>query len=143
MATSGRHLARRNAVQALYQWDMTGQDAASIKSRFIFDERLKGRYLEYFETLIREIPANIETIDTVIERHADRPVAKMDPLEKAILRIGAFELMFQLDVPHNVVLNEGIEIAKLFCSEHGYKYVNGVLDKVVRKETRGSHLPAS
>lgn len=137
MATSGRHLARRNAVQALYQWDMTGQDASTIKSRFIFDERLKGRYLDYFDTLIREIPAHIEEIDAVIERHADRPVSKLDPLEKAILRIGAFELLFQLDVPHSVVLNEGIEIAKLFCSDHGYKYVNGVLDKVVKAETRG------
>lgn len=137
MSTSGRHLARRNAVQALYQWDMTGQDASSIKSRFIFDDRLKGRYLAYFDTLIREIPANIDKIDAVIEKYADRPVSKMDPLEKAILRIGAFELLYQLDVPHNVVLNEGIEIAKLFCSDHGYKYVNGVLDKVVKAQARG------
>jgi len=136
MSISGRHLARRNAVQALYQWDMTGQDASSIKSRFIFDERLQGRYLEYFETLIKEIPANIERIDEVIGEYADRPVSRMDPLEKAILRIGTFELLFQLDVPHNVVLNEGIEIAKLFCSDHGYKYVNGVLDKVVKANAR-------
>ena len=134
---SGRHLARRNAVQALYQWDMTGQDASSIKSRFILDERLRGRYLEYFELLIKEIPAHIETIDEVIGRYADRPVSRMDPLEKAILRIGAFELLYQLDVPHSVVLNEGIEIAKLFCSDQGYKYVNGVLDAVVKAEAKG------
>lgn len=134
MATSGRHLARRNAAQALYQWDMTGQEASSIKSSFIYDGRLKGRYLDYFETLIREIPQNIDKIDEAIGRHTDRPVEKLDPLEKAILRIGAFEILFQIDVPHSVVVNEGIEIAKLFCSDHGYKYVNGVLDKVVKAQ---------
>lgn len=133
MATSGRHLARRNAVQALYQWDITGQDASSINSSFIHDERLKGRYREYFEKLIKEIPQNIQNIDEIIAQHADRPVEKLDPLEKAILRIGAYEILFQIDVPHSVVVNEAIEIAKLFCSDHGYKYVNGVLDKVVKQ----------
>jgi N utilization substance protein B len=132
MATSGRHLARRNAVQALYQWDMTGQDASSINSSFIHDERLKGRYREYFEKMIKEIPLNIEKIDGVIALHTDRPVERLDPLEKAILRIGTYELLFQIDIPQNVVVNEAIEIAKLFCADNGYKYVNGVLDKVVK-----------
>ena len=134
MATSGRHLARRNAVQALYQWDMTGQDASSINSNFIHDERLKGRYREYFEKLIKDIPQNIEEIDGVIALHADRPVERLDPLEKSILRIGTYELLFQIDIPQNVVVNEAIEIAKLFCADHGYKYVNGVLDKVVKQQ---------
>ena len=132
MASSGRHLARRNAVQALYQWDMTGQSASSIKANFIYDDRLTGRYQEYFETLIKEIPANIDTIDGTIAQYADRPVNKLDPLEKSILRVGVYELKYQIDVPQNVVVNEGIEIAKLFCADHGYKYVNGVLDKVVK-----------
>jgi N utilization substance protein B len=134
MATSGRHLARRNAVQALYQWDVTGQEASNINSNFIHDERLKGRYREYFEKMIQEIPQNIERIDGLIAAQADRPVDKLDPLEKSILRIGTYEIVFQLDVPHSVVVNEAIEIAKLFCSEHGYKYVNGVLDKVVKAQ---------
>ena len=134
MATSGRHLARRNAVQALYQWDMTGQAASSIKSNFIHDERLKGRYAEYFEKIIKEMPSNSEQIDGLIEAHTDRPISKLDPLEKAILRVGTYEILFEIDVPRNVVVNEAIEIAKLFCSDHGYKYVNGVLDKVVKAQ---------
>lgn len=132
MATSGRHLARRNAAQALYQWDMTGQDAASIQSSFIHDERLTGRYREYFEVLIKEIPLHSDKIDAVLAAHADRPVARLDPLEKAILRVGVYEILFQIDVPRSVVLNEAIEIAKVFCSDNGYKYVNGVLDKVLK-----------
>jgi len=132
MASSGRHLARRNAVQALYQWDMTGQSASSIKANFIHDDRLTGRYQEYFETMIKDIPAKAESIDATIAEYADRPVAKLDPLEKSILRVGVYELQYQIDIPQNVVVNEAIEIAKLFCSDHGYKYVNGVLDKVVK-----------
>ncbi len=132
MASSGRHLARRNAVQALYQWDMTGQSASAIKANFIYDDRLEGRYLGYFETLIKEIPAKIDSIDGTIAEYADRPVNKLDPLEKAILRVGVYELHYQIDIPKNVVVNEAIEIAKLFCADHGYKYVNGVLDKVVK-----------
>ena len=136
MATSGRHLARRSAVQALYQWDMTGQEASNINSNFIHDERLKGRYREYFEKMITEVPKNIEKIDGVIATHADRPVERLDPLEKSILRIGTYEILFQIDVPPSVVVNEAIEIAKLFCSDHGYKYVNGVLDKVVKEQKK-------
>ncbi|MEE9447663.1 MAG: transcription antitermination factor NusB [Arenicellales bacterium] len=140
MATSGRHLARRNAVQALYQWDITQQSAASIRSSFIMDERLneKGqeRHLAYFEKLIKEIPSEAETIDKLIAQHADRPVSKLDPLEKSVLRVGAYELLYQIDVPPKVVLNEAIEIAKMFCSDQGYKYVNAVLDKVVKSQAK-------
>ena len=132
MATSGRHLARRNAVQALYQWDMTGQAASSIKTSFIYDGRLKGRHLEYFEKLIKLIPEKQSVIDQAIEAQSDRPISRVDPLEKAILRVGTHELMFEIDVPPNVVVNEAIEIAKLFCADQGYKYVNGVLDKIAK-----------
>ena len=61
---------------------------------------------------------------------------RLDPLEKSILRIGTYEILFQIDVPPSVVVNEAIEIAKLFCSDHGYKYVNGVLDKVVKEQKK-------
>ena len=138
MASSGRHLARRNAVQALYQWDMTGQAADRIKPDFIHDERLKGRYQEYFNRLIKEIPIYCDQVDKVIETHADRPISKLDPLEKAVLRVGAYELLFQVEVPPSVVVNEAIEIAKLFCSDHGYRYVNGVLDKVLKAQQKES-----
>lgn len=132
MATSGRHLARRSAVQALYQWDMTKQAASRIRRDFIDDIRLKGRHLEYFEQIIKEAPQHIEQIDELIQAQTDRPVSRMDPLEKAVLRVGTYEALFQLDVPHNVVINEAIEIAKLFCSDQGYKFVNAVLDKVIK-----------
>ncbi len=132
MAMSGRHLARRGAVQALYQWDITGQAAESIQANFILDHRLEGRYLAYFETLITEIPLHIEVIDKAILEQITRPISLVDPTEKAILRVGVYEMKYQIDIPASVVVNECIEIAKVFCAEQGYKFVNGVLDKILK-----------
>lgn len=142
MATSGRHLARRNVVQALYQWDITQQDSASIQRSFIFDDRLCGDYLAYFDKMLQGVTSNIEAIDTLLAAHLDRPIARVDPLEKAILRAGVYELIFEIDIPPSVVLNEGIEIAKLFCAEQGYKYINGVLDSIVKVRAKAKLSPA-
>ena len=136
MARSGRHLARRCAVQALYQWNVTGQSPSEIESSFIKNENLSGRHLDYFLALIKNIPLNIEVIDNLITPHLDRKLDKVDLIDHAILRVGTYELKFQPDVPARVVLDEAIDIAKVFASEHSYKYVNGVLDKIAR-EVRG------
>lgn len=133
--SSGRHLARRNAVQALYQWEITGQAASQIASSFILDERLQGRHLDYFQKLIKEIPENIKAIDEAIESQISRPMSLVDPLEKSILRVGVYELKFELDMPDSVVINEAVEIAKAFCADEGYKFVNGVLDKLKAADT--------
>ena len=128
----GRRLARRSAVQALYQWEITGQDPGEIESSFIVNKALKERHLEYFRRMIREIPAHVEELDASLAPFLDRPLEKVDPVERAILRVGAWELAYQPDVPAKVVLDEAIDLAKLFCAEHGYKFVNGVLDKLVK-----------
>lgn len=138
MASSGRHLARRSAVQALYQWDMTGQNADAILANFIMDKRLKGRYLDYFKKLIEEIPTHSEQIDALIKTYADRPISLLDPLERSVLRVATYEILHQIDVPHKVILNEAIEIAKLFCADKGYKFVNAVLDKIVKAQATPS-----
>ncbi len=133
MARSGRHLARRCAVQALYQWDVTGQDYSNIESSFIQNEQLTGRHLEYFSTLIKNIPAQVGIIDSLISPHLDRSLEKVDLIDHAILRVGTYELKYEPDIPTKVVLDEAIDLAKVFASEHSYKYVNGVLDKIARE----------
>lgn len=135
-ARSGRHLARRCAVQALYQWAVTGQSPAQIESSFIKNKELSGLYLEYFSELIKNIPLNTEVIDNLITPHLDRKLDKVDLIDHAILRVGTYELKFQESVPARVVIDEAIDLAKVFASEHSYKYVNGVLDKIAR-EVRG------
>ncbi len=132
MAKSGRRLARRCAVQALYQWRMTGQAPSEIRESFIANENLTGKHLDYFLLLIERIPARIEEIDERIKARLDRDPEKVDLIEQAILRLGAYELVCAPDVPAKVVLDEAVDLAKLFCSKNGYQYVNGVLDKIAR-----------
>ncbi len=142
MAQSSMHLARRCAVQALYQWRMTGQAPAQIGPNFINNEQLTDKHLAYFRLLIEAIPRQIETIDRLIASHLDRAAERVDIIEQAILRLGAYELYYQPSIPVKVVLNEAIKLAKLFCAEHGYKYVNGVLDKVAQ-QTRNEAADAA
>ena len=130
MARSGRHLARRCAVQALYQWQMTGQSSDQITETFIGNENLRGKHRDYFLSLINIIPNYIDEIDALIRPHLDREQARVDLIEQAILRLGTYELRYDSSIPTSVVIDEAIDLAKTFCSEHGYKYVNGVLDKV-------------
>ncbi len=129
MPVSGRHLARRCAVQALYQWSITGQPADEIESSFIHNSKLKGKHLDYFRQLIKQIPLKVDQLDEHLTKCVDRDLNRIDELEKAILRVGCYEMIYESLAPA-IAINEAVDIAKGFCSEHGYKYVNGVLDKL-------------
>lgn len=117
-------------MQALYQWQMTRQSPGEIEKNFLSDDTLKDIDLEYFHHLVREIPQQLPTLDDRLSPHVDRGIAEIDPVERAILRLGAFELEFHPEIPYRVVLNEAVELAKTFGAEHGHKYVNAVLDRV-------------
>ncbi len=138
MARSGRHLARRCAVQALYQWALTGQSPSQIEDSFIGNLQLSGKHLAYFQKLITAVPGHIGQIDQRISLHLDREMEKVDLIEQAILRIGTYELVFEDDIPVRVILNEAVELSKVFASEHAYRYVNGVLDKVAAAVRNGA-----
>ena len=133
MAKSGRHLARRCAVQAIYQWQLTAQPPSDIEANFIKNEKLSERHSEYFLKLIKYVPANIKLIDELLAPFLDRDMEKVDLIEHAIMRIGVYELKYEQDIPTGVIIDEAIDLAKIFASEHGYKYVNGILDKVAKK----------
>lgn len=126
----GRKRARQLAVQALYQWQMTAQPPGEIEAHFIDDHDLKGVDQEYFRTLVHEVPLHQHELDDHLIPHLDRPIEEIDPVERAILRIGACEFEFHPEIPYRVILNEAIELAKMFGAEHGHKFVNAVLDKV-------------
>jgi N utilization substance protein B len=130
MAKPSRHLARQAAVQALYQWQLTHQPPQDIEQHFINDHQFKDVDLDYFHQLVREVPLHLHELDDHLAPHLDRGIDEVDPVERAILRIGAYELEFRLEVPYKVVINEAVELAKTFGAEHGHKYVNAVLDKV-------------
>lgn len=131
MADGSRHLARKSAVQALYQWDLTEQAPGDIEHHFISDHDFSGVDEEYFHHLVTQVPLYHQEIDSRLGQYLDRDITKVDPVEKAILRIGAYELEYEHTIPVRVVLDEAIELSKMFGAEHGFRFVNGVLDKLV------------
>ena len=119
-------------MQALYQWQLTGQEPAQIIAQFQEEQDMERADVAYFQELLQQIPARLETIDDSFASFLDRPLQQVDPVELAILRIGAYELAWRRDVPYRVVINEAVEIAKKFGAEQGHRFVNGVLDKLAR-----------
>ncbi|TAN69615.1 MAG: transcription antitermination factor NusB [Methylobacter sp.] len=132
--SQARTNARKAAVQALYQWQMAGQALSEIERQFLEEERLKDAQKSYFVELFYGVPKNLDAIDLVLSEFVDRPVDAIDPVERAILRIGVYELLHRLDMPYKVVLNEGINLAKYFGADGSHKYVNGILDKVAQQK---------
>ncbi len=146
MKKGSRHKAREAAVQALYQWQLTQQAPDQIENHFILDHEMNGVDLEYFHHLVREVPRHLHELDDHIAPHLDRELGEVDPVERAILRLGAYEFEFQPEIPYKVILNEAVELAKTFGAEHGHKYVNAILDKVAAelraKEVAAAHSSA-
>ncbi|MGZ8935543.1 MAG: transcription antitermination factor NusB [Methylobacter sp.] len=132
--SQARTNARKAAVQALYQWQMTGQTLGEIELQFLEEERLKDAQKSYFTELFHGIPKNLQALDQALTEFVDRPVDMIDPVERAILRIGTYELLHRLDMPYRVILNESINLAKCFGADGSHKYVNGILDKIAQKK---------
>ena len=131
--SNSRTKARRNAVQALYQWQLAGHDLADIEAQFLAEYDMKKVDVEYFKQLFRQVPLHLHELDDHLLPFLDRPIDEVDPVERAVLRLAAYELEFCLDVPYRVVINESVELAKRFGAEHGHKYVNGIVDQVAKK----------
>jgi transcription antitermination protein NusB len=125
--------ARKCAVQALYQWQMSGESLSRIETYFLEEELLKGSQKTYFSEIFHGVPQQLTVIDEALSEFVDRPVEKIDPVERAILRIGGYELINRLETPYKVIINESVNLAKCFGAEGSHKYVNGILDKVAQK----------
>lgn len=130
---TARSRARRRAAQAIYAWQVGGNAMPAVIEEFRHEQDMEIADLEYFEDLLRGVESHCGDLDSGLAPFLDRDMAQIDPLERAVLRLAAYELRHRIDVPYRVVLNEAIEIAKRFGSEHGHTYINGVLDKAARK----------
>jgi N utilization substance protein B len=133
MSANPRSRARSRAVQALYQWQLTGQNVSDVETQFLAEEDMSGVDVGYFSTLLHEVPANLKSFDEYLASVIDRGIDAVDPVERAVLRLGVCELALHPEVPYRVAINEAVELAKVFGAEQGHKYVNGVLDKLARK----------
>lgn len=124
-----RSRARRRALQAIYAWQMTGTRADEVIAQFAHEQAHEVADLAYFEDLVRGVARHQEDdLDPALAPFLDREIEQVDAIERAALRIAAYELRHRLDVPYRVVINEAIESVKRFGAEHGHTYVNGVLD---------------
>ena len=123
-----RSRARRRALQAVYAWQMSGASAREVVAQFAHEQAHEVADLEYFEDLVHGVDKHCEELDTALAPFLDRDIEQVDPIERAVLRIAAYELRQRRDVPYRVVINEAIETSKRFGAEHGHTYVNGVLD---------------
>lgn len=132
--SQARTNARKCAVQALYQWQMTGQNLNVIEQQFMEEQRLKHAQRSYFVEIFHGVPEQLAAIDQVLAEFIDRPIEKIDPVERAVLRVSVYELINRQDMPYRVILNEGINLAKCFGAEGSHKYVNGILDKIAQQK---------
>ena len=127
---SPRRRARECAVQALYSWAVSQNSPEIVELNFMTEQDMKGVDTPYFRKLFRQTVENVETVERIMQGYLDRSLAELDPVEKAILRLAVYELQFEADVPYKVVINEAIEVAKVFGADESHKYINGVLDKI-------------
>ncbi|WP_333678017.1 transcription antitermination factor NusB [Dyella sp.] len=127
---AARSRARRRALQALYAWQMSGSSMKSVIDQFRHEQDMEVADLEYFEDLLRGVEQHVPELDEALKPYIDREVEQIDPIERAALRLAAYELKHRPDVPYRVIINEAIEVTKRFGADHGHSYVNGVLDKL-------------
>ncbi len=133
MSQRKRHQARRLALQALYQWQVTGDDIGDISSQFVAENDSDKYDIDYFRDLFQGVPTHLDELDRELQPLIDRDIERVDLVERAALRLGVYELLHHPEVPFRVVINESVELAKVFGADKGHRYVNGVLDKVSRK----------
>ena len=128
-----RKRARRRALQAIYQWQITHQDANEILRQFREIQDLSQVDEVYFEQLLRSVIKQKERLVEALEPFLDRPMDQVDVMERVVLMIGAWELLDCPEMPYRVVLDESVDLAHRFGSEQGHSYVNAVLDRAARK----------
>ncbi len=131
---SRRGLARRLTVQALYQWLINENTPAGLVRQFREQKEGLGRAdPDYFEELLSGVVERAADLTLALVPYLDRPISQLDPVEHAVLLLGAYELSEKPEVPWKVVVNESVNLAKMFGAEDGFKFVNGVLDKLAHQ----------
>lgn len=124
-----RRLARQRALQALYQWELNPGPVNSLLEQFMATQDMEKVDVEYFTELLRQSISLAKELDGQLSGYLDIPLPQLDPIERCILRLSAYELTRRLDIPYRVVISEAVALAKKFGAEEGHKFINGVLDK--------------
>ncbi len=134
--SGSRKLARRCVLQALYQWQLSGESPQEVVRQFTEERGLGRADRDYFHDLFKSVCDHVDELDQSLTPFLDRPIEELEPVLRSVLWFAAEELSFRLEIPYRVVINEAVEQARSFAGEDGYKLVNAVLDhlaEVVRK----------
>ena len=127
---SARRRSRELATQGLYQWLLSGSPGGEIDAQLRGAQGFDKADHEHLDAVLHGVIRDSEALSAAIAPCLDRPIEQLSPVERAVLLVAAFELKNHLDIPYRVVINEAVELAKTFGGADGYKYVNGVLDKL-------------
>ncbi|MFZ9037202.1 MAG: transcription antitermination factor NusB [Gammaproteobacteria bacterium] len=136
-----RKHARDKALQALYQWQLSGEDLDWIRDHYLQEQGVASGDEEYFLELLYQIPPQAEALDARYRNYVTNFEDHLDPIETNILRIATYELERHPEIPYKVVINEAINLAKTYGADDSHKFVNGVLDPLcleLRKTETGS-----
>jgi len=125
-----RRRSRELALQALYQWLLSGDEADTLCVQAAENKDYARADTSYFQVLARGVIERSGELHAALQPFLDRPAQQLSPIEHALLLVGAYELMYAPEVPYRVVINEAVELAKAYGGTDGHKYVNGVLDKL-------------
>lgn len=128
--TKAKQKARKLLVQALYSWELGGIDLQTIEVNFHIENDMSKIDSDLFKKVLYEVPKNLSKIDECYRPYLDREQDQLDPVSRAILRIATYELLFSIEVPYKVAINEGVNLAKTFGPTDAYKFINSVLDRV-------------
>jgi transcription antitermination protein NusB len=132
-ASARRAVARKLAMQALYRWQINASPWQDVLTEFAAEEDMRKADRGYFNKLVTDICGSSEALDATLAAHMDRKPGELDPVERAVLWVGAHELKNAPDVPYRVVINEAVGLAKRFGATDGHKFVNAVLDAAARE----------
>lgn len=132
MKPNARRQSRSLAVQGIYSWQVSQNPISDIEQQLLLENNVKHLDVGYFQDLVRGVVKNHAELDETLKPYLARPFDEVDLVEKAILRVSAYELQYRIDVPYKVIINEAIELAKAFAADDSHKFVNGILDKAVR-----------
>ena len=135
LTKKGRSGSRQLLLQVLYQHQLNGDNFNTLLSQSKQIKEFARIDQEYFELLLKEILKDTDSLDKIAFKFADRSIEKLDPVERAILWIGLCEFSFHKDTPSVVVINEAIELAKIFGAQDSFQFINGVLDSFLQEQT--------
>ncbi len=129
-ARSARRRSRELAMQGLYQWLVSREDAGAIQAHLLESPGYEKADRVHFEALLHGVIGSVDELHASIVPYLDRKTEELSPVEHAVLLLAAYELARHPEIPYRVVINEAVELAKTFGGTDGFKYVNGVLDRV-------------